>query len=42
MRPQFNKDGHYYTPGFYNDDDKISSDFDRKIHRYLHQDRVKG
>lgn len=41
MRPVFNKDKLFYTPAFENDDDKIQSDFDRKVHQYLHNDKIK-
>lgn len=42
MRPVFNKDKLFYTPAFENDDDKIQNDFDRKVHHYLHNDKIKS
>ena len=38
--PKFNHDNLYYTPAFVNDEDSISSQFDQKVSKYLHCDRV--
>ena len=40
MCPTFNKDGLHYTPAFENDDDRIKTEFDKKVHLYLHNDRI--
>lgn len=39
--PKFNKDNLFYTPAFQNKEDIIKNDFDRKVHKYLHNDRIK-
>ena len=39
--PVFNKDGRFYTPSFQNDEEKIQNDLDRKVHKYLHNEKVK-
>ena len=40
--PVFNRDNHFYTPAFQNEDDKIKTDGDRKIHKYMHNERLKN